>query len=308
MARGRMLSKSLSTSEKFASVSGHLVEFCHALYPLLISHTDDFGRLQGDPFTVKRQCYPASVRTLDDFADALLELHRVELIHWYVVGGKRYLQIDNFDPHQLGLHKRTRSRFPEVPGSSGKFPEIPSEEKRTEQEQEEKGTGREQEENRTGKEPNPREVHVPPVASLPLVSVSRVKAATALAHHTSAQSLVVRRAAKDGIAALKASFEEFWTHWPKHVAKKAAEREWLRLKPSVTLFDIIVQAVEAQKLTRDWQKDDGHWIPHPATWLHNHRWDDEIGTAAGVSPISEQSQRNVEAGRRVVARMAGRPV
>lgn len=259
MARGRMLSKSLSTSEKFASVGGHLVEFCHALYPLLIPHTDDFGRLQGDPFTVKHQCYPASKRTLDDFADALLELHRVELIRWYVVAGKRYIQIEQFEPHQMGLHKRTRSRFPEIPGSSGKVPDIPSEEKRREEK------GREEE-------------HVPSVAALPPASVTpaRVKAATDHAKTNGVHSLVVRETSKDLVAALKASFEEFWAHWPRRVAKQAAEREWLKLKPSLTLSDLIIQAVEAQKGTLDWQKDAGKWIPYPATWLHGHRWDDEI--------------------------------
>ena len=128
MARGRMLSKSLSTSEKFASLvqsAGPLAEFCHALYPLLLPHTDDFGRLQGDPFTVKHQCYPASARTLGEFEEALRLLHEAELIIWYQVAGKKYVQITKFEPHQTGLHKRTRSQFPRVPGISGNDAEIP---------------------------------------------------------------------------------------------------------------------------------------------------------------------------------------
>ncbi len=126
MARGRMISKSLSTSEKFASLSdvaGALAEFCQTLYPLVVVHADDFGRLQGDAFTVKHTCFPTSPRTIAEFSDALANLHNVGLLRLYSVESKRYIQIENFDPHQQGLHKRTQSTFPEIPGDSRKLPE-----------------------------------------------------------------------------------------------------------------------------------------------------------------------------------------
>lgn len=130
MARGRMISNSLSTSEKFAALATlDMGEFCQALYPLLVSHSDDFGRLQGDPFTVKAKCFPASPRSHDEFQIAMKHLDGVGLIVWYVVTGKRYIQICDFERHQQGLHRRTRSQFPRVPGISGKDEEIPSEEK-----------------------------------------------------------------------------------------------------------------------------------------------------------------------------------
>lgn len=123
-----MISKSLSTSEKFANLSvtrNGLAEFCQVLYVMLIPHADDFGKLQGDPFTVKHQCFPASPRSADEFQAALSALHESELIIWYNVSGKRFVQITNFDPHQIGLHKRTKSVFPEIPGNSGKVMETP---------------------------------------------------------------------------------------------------------------------------------------------------------------------------------------
>ena len=140
MARGRMISKSLSTSEKFAELvtrAGPLAEFCQTLFLLMVPHSDDFGRLQGDPFTVKYVCHPSSPRTIEDFTRALQQLEAVQLIDWYTVDAKRYVQIRQFDPHQPGLHKRTQSRFPEFPGNSGSI-----EEKRRE--------GNRREEKRTG--------------------------------------------------------------------------------------------------------------------------------------------------------------
>jgi hypothetical protein len=128
MARGRMLSKSLSTSEKRAAlhgVAGRLAEFAQQLYPLLLAHADDYGRQHGDIFTVKHAIDPSSPRSDADFAIALKCLHNVGLIVWYEVGERKFIQITNFDQHQAGLHKRTAPRFPEVPGNSGKFRDIP---------------------------------------------------------------------------------------------------------------------------------------------------------------------------------------
>ena len=136
MARGRMISKSLSTSERRAALHKlvpALAEFCQQLYPLLVAHADDFGRLSGDAFTVKHAIDPTSPRPLRDFERALLALHEVGLLICYEAAGHQLLEIANFEFHQLGLHKRTKSQYPgPIPGNSGKVPEIPGQEKRTE--------------------------------------------------------------------------------------------------------------------------------------------------------------------------------
>lgn len=141
MARGRMVSKALSTSQKYArlnTVAGKRAEFCQSMYPLLVAHADDFGRLAGDPFTVKHAVVPTSPRKESDVEAALTALHQVGLIVWYEVDGRKCIQIVDFERHQSGLHKRTGSEFPEA---SGKFREIPSEGKRTEEKRTEgKGT------------------------------------------------------------------------------------------------------------------------------------------------------------------------
>lgn len=133
MARGRMVAKCLSTSQKYArlnTIAGKRAEFCQALYPLLVAHADDFGRQAGDVFTVKHAVVPTSPRKETDVEAALGYLHDVNLIIWYEAGGRKCIQIVEFDKHQPGLHKRTGSEFP---GPSGNFPEIPSEGKGTEE-------------------------------------------------------------------------------------------------------------------------------------------------------------------------------
>jgi hypothetical protein len=133
MARGRLISRTLGSSRKFAAllrVSGKLGEFAQTLYPMLVAHSDDFGRLAGDAFTVKHAVFPTSPRREEEFNAALDAMHAVRLVHRYVTAdGLQVLQIMDFESHQPGLHKRTGSKFPEAPVN---FPEIPSEFKRTE--------------------------------------------------------------------------------------------------------------------------------------------------------------------------------
>ena len=132
-----MVSRALSTSRRFALAGADGGEFAQLLYVLLLPHCDDFGRQSGDTFTVKHQVFPASQKDESSFEQALHVLCRHGLIHRYQVGDEWVIQVTQFEAHQVGLHKRTASRFPEVPGDSGKFPGVPSELKGTE------GNGRE---------------------------------------------------------------------------------------------------------------------------------------------------------------------
>lgn len=130
MASRRMISRDLTTSERFASlhqVLGSLAEFAQALYVFLVVFSDDFGRQRGDAFTVKHGVWPTSPRSREDFEAALDALHRAKLVVRYEDdNGRVCLQVANFDEHQKGgLTRRTSSKFPEPPGDSVNFSEIP---------------------------------------------------------------------------------------------------------------------------------------------------------------------------------------
>jgi hypothetical protein len=81
----------------------------------MVAHSDDFGRLDGDAFTVKHAVFPTSRRTEAEFEAAIVALHNVGLVTLYrVTTDKLVIQIEQFAAHQPGLSKRTASRFPEV--------------------------------------------------------------------------------------------------------------------------------------------------------------------------------------------------
>ena len=74
-------------------------------------------------------------------------------------------------------------------------------------------------------------------------------------------------------------FELFWEAYPKKVGKDKAKESWK--KASKVEISVILSAIEQQKQSVQWQKDNGQYIPNPATWLNQGRWQDEITPVTG---------------------------
>jgi hypothetical protein len=70
-----------------------------------------------------------------------------------------------------------------------------------------------------------------------------------------------------------AAFTEFWNAYPKKAGKGDAGRAWIAMRCE-GIADKIIPAVERAKQSRDWQKDNGDFIPHPGTWLRREGWED----------------------------------
>ena len=81
---------------------------------------------------------------------------------------------------------------------------------------------------------------------------------------------------KDNIQKTHGQFESFWSLYPRKVSKQTALKAFLKLSPNDELLQLIIKGVEIQSKTDQWQKDNGQFIPHPATWLNQRRWEDEI--------------------------------
>lgn len=73
-------------------------------------------------------------------------------------------------------------------------------------------------------------------------------------------------------------FDEFWGRYPRKVGKAAAQRAWDRRKPPL---DPVLAALTWQRESAQWTKDEGAFVPHPATWLNAERWTDERPPAGG---------------------------
>ena len=71
-------------------------------------------------------------------------------------------------------------------------------------------------------------------------------------------------------------FDEFWQSYPHKVGKKAALSAWKKLKPNAGLRAKIMESLETQKSSQQWRRENGRYIPNPATWLNQGRWDDQL--------------------------------
>jgi uncharacterized protein YdaU (DUF1376 family) len=96
-------------------------------------------------------------------------------------------------------------------------------------------------------------------------------------------------------------FPKFWKLYPNKKGKAAAEKAWKKLKVTDDLFALIAQGLAKQCVSPGWTKDNGQFIPHPATWLNGKRWEDEVLTPSNVHhlPTSRHTgfdQRDYKAG------------
>lgn len=67
-------------------------------------------------------------------------------------------------------------------------------------------------------------------------------------------------------------FDEFWEAYPRKVAKKDAEKAFAKIKVDMAA---LMAALEKQKNSKQWKKEGGQYIPYPATWLNQERWNDQ---------------------------------
>lgn len=235
MANKRMLSKSISTSIKVNSVD----EFSQLLFTWMIPHTDDFGRMDGEPEVVKALVMPMTRRSIKDFIKSLVSLASIGLIDWYFSDGKKVIEIVNADEHQSNLvGKRTKSRFPDKKEGSLTFEEF------------------------LGNSEN----YLSNLTKLNLTKLNLT------------QPNPTQRSAKSGMT----EFEKFWEAYPKKVSKGQARRTWQKLNPTEQLQGKILAALECAKTSDQWAKENGRFIPNPATWLNAEGWEDELRPAVNA--------------------------
>jgi len=83
--------------------------------------------------------------------------------------------------------------------------------------------------------------------------------------------LVEVRLVEDSIGkdSIDASFHDFWSSYPKKVGKDAALKAWNKKKPNATL---VIDALTWQTQSEQWKRG---FIPNPATYINEGRWQDE---------------------------------
>lgn len=111
-------------------------------------------------------------------------------------------------------------------------------------------------------------------------------------------------------------FDDFFAAYPRKVGRGQARQAWDTLAPDASLRKRIADAVAAWARSPEWQRNGGQYVPKPARWLREGRWDDVPGCALApppaappprlVAPLTpEQLRANAENARAAVARIKG---
>jgi hypothetical protein len=87
------------------------------------------------------------------------------------------------------------------------------------------------------------------------------------------------------------AFDEFWAAYPRKEAKGAARKAFAKAMKKATV-ETMLDALRWQRQRPQWLKDNGDYIPLPATWLNQERWDDE---PSKTPQLSDRTARTVAA-------------
>ena len=87
-----------------------------------------------------------------------------------------------------------------------------------------------------------------------------------------------------------AEFDRFWSTYPRKVGKGAARNRWTRMSAGDRKAALDAAEHHAARWSRE--RTEVRFIPHPATWLGQQRWLDDLTTEARHEPTMPSAVRH----------------
>lgn len=243
----RIIKESICTSETLAQLS----DFDFRLWVGLITQADDYGRGEARPAIVRGRVFPLRDDvTLADVEASMRKMAEVGAITLYKVAGKKYYCFPTWANHQ-----NIRSKRSKYPSPDEADPEEDCDEDVTlaDNLQTDASKCKQMQANDSicPRNPNPNPTRNPNPNPNPNPNLSRYPSAR------------------------EDLFERFWSEYPRKVAKESARAEWALIAPDEALANRITSAVLTAMKSEQWRQDGGRFIPYPAKYLSEQRWNDE---------------------------------
>lgn len=302
MARIRYLKPEFFTDEDLAELPFET----RLAYAGLWCYADKRGRLEYRPKYLKAMIFPYDDIDMEKQLRLLATPKRSNsepFIQIYEVNGHRYIQILKWEKHQKPHHTEADSKIPAL--SEGviytNILDINKEEiNKNKIKGNGKGNGKLTQSDSEVKETlNNGSLTVnEPLDKKQMVLISDI-VKPKKKQASQSDELMVR-------------FERFWSAYPKKKNKGDAEKAWRKIKPSEELLEIMLAKIEEGKNSWDWTKEDGQFIPYPATWLNRKGWEDvfePIKTPTWLKgaemwlKMEEERERNEERGQEEVVEL-----
>jgi hypothetical protein len=240
------------------------------LYHALWNFADEEGRAQGEPRLIKGNCFPLDDDiTLEIIVVMLAQLAKVGRVVRYTVHGALYLYLPKLAQHQRLEPERVPSRLPPPPEGG----EPPAKRPRVRPNQSPPDLN-EQSPDLNEKSPVRAPAHV---NLLPATGRSSRETARAENGHAPPEQ--------------PDPFDEFWSAYPRRVAKPDAKRAFARVK--VPVAEVMAGLAAWANY---WARDGTQlkYVPYPATFLNQCEWQDippPVGVPSG--PMSRDDANNI---------------
>ena len=91
---------------------------------------------------------------------------------------------------------------------------------------------------------------------------------------------------------VEGDFDTFWSNYPRKEGKEKARSAFAKVKVSL---DVMLNALDRQKKSNQWRKENGRFIPHAATWLNGKRWEDDLTPAVPNGAAGGLGEAEIEA-------------
>lgn len=89
-------------------------------------------------------------------------------------------------------------------------------------------------------------------------------------------------------------FDAFWASYPKKKSKADAEKAFRKKVKDEDTYNKIMQVLEVAKKSYEWTKDDGQYIPYPATWLNGERWNEDYSVRGPRNQFAKFSESETD--------------
>ena len=242
MPRGRILLKSISQSKKLPQLQ---TDSARLLYTWLLAHLDINGCFYGDVETVKSLVFTRLKKTEKQIEEWLEDLAFNKLIIRFQDNGDDYLFVPDFVDKQP--HLRADHEAKPLINDFNPTKLQPSSNQTTTKLQPKQNS----QQNHTEGKLQPNYNQTTEFDGTSKVKESKVKES------------------KDGF------FNLFWKAYPYKKSIGQAEKAWKKINPDEGLLTTMLSKIEKAKKSKEWLKDNGEYIPHPATWLNAKVWEDE---------------------------------
>ncbi len=263
-------------SEAMAKISAH----AERLFIRLIQKADDYGNYHANPTLLRSGCFPLMLDTVReaDISRDLAACEKAGLIALYEVSGKKLLNIKNFNQRM----RNSRPRFPlpswqqddgvktdNVVTTRGKSPRVAA------------SRGKSRPESETDSETDSETKEC--VSAGAGEGRRKVEIVEGIPDPSPAQIEYDERQAMESMQ-LEEEFNAWYAAYPKQTDRFEASRQWLLSKAIRPPLEAMLEALEAQKISEQWQRQDGRFIPNPYAYLAGQKWQDKLPSSKKLAP------------------------